>query len=316
MFISDSSRSVAAAHHCFDQQLFRYRHFLPDCTQNETAHRNVWRFNRLRKCRSHSPSRLRHWKADFGDFLSSLVFSVWLLCHFFFICQEAKTGTLKILGDQVRQYPERLFTDQSKINVRLLTGRFAYPHVYIQITKRTNNLIGLFANELDPFFFFFLFLLRSYKHSANSSLWINSKRMAPVVFTSPILCRSRTDSGQLLCRKTASSHRLLTTRRLCFFFFSSSADFFWLYIDCCTTCSMMTLWESGLPKFWMNVVIPRNECSAKIKPRRQNQATRRLVGPIKLNDLNGVFLILGIGAGLATFVFLIEKIIHFRRQFT
>ena len=155
MFISDSSRSVAAAHHCFDQQLFRYRHFLPDCTQNETAHRNVWRFNRLRKCRSHSPSRLRHRKADFGDFLSSLVFSVWLLCHFFFICQEAKTGTLKILGDQVRQYPERLFTDQSKINVRLLTGRFAYPHVYIQITKRTNNLIGLFANELDPFFFFF-----------------------------------------------------------------------------------------------------------------------------------------------------------------
>lgn len=59
----------------------------------------------------------------------SYTYSVWL-CHFFFICQEAKTGTLKILGDQLRQYPERLFTDQSQINVRLLTGRFAYPHVY------------------------------------------------------------------------------------------------------------------------------------------------------------------------------------------
>jgi ionotropic glutamate receptor len=76
----------------------------------------------------------------------------------------------------------------------------------------------------------------------------------------------------------------------------------------------MTLWESGLPKFWMNGVIPRNECSAKTKPRRKNQTTRRLIGPIKLNDLNGVFLILGIGTGLATFVFLIEKIIHFRRR--
>ncbi len=53
--------------------------------------------------------------------------------NMFFICQEAKSGTLKILGDQARKYPERLFTDQAKINARLLTGRFAFPNVNNQL---------------------------------------------------------------------------------------------------------------------------------------------------------------------------------------
>lgn len=76
-------------------------------------------------------------------FSSFFFFFALLLPNIFslYICQEAKTGTLKTLGDQARQYPERLFTDQSKINVRLVTGRFAHPHVNNSQKKSFQKLI-------------------------------------------------------------------------------------------------------------------------------------------------------------------------------
>lgn len=136
--------------------------------------------------------------------------------------------------------------------------------------------------------------------------------MAPVVFTSPILCRFKTDSGPLFCTKTASSLRF-SIKRICSYIYTSCCALY--NKKFCLLSSLMTLWESGLPKFWVNGVTPRHECLAKTKPRRFSQTNhRRLLVPIKLNDLMGAFLILGIGTGLATFVFLAEKIIHFRRQ--
>jgi ionotropic glutamate receptor len=66
-----------------------------------------------------------------ADFVTIVLYSS--LCYFrktrSLFVRKAKSGTLKTLGDQARNYPERLFTDQSKINARLLTGRFAFPTV-------------------------------------------------------------------------------------------------------------------------------------------------------------------------------------------
>jgi hypothetical protein len=74
----------------------------------------------------------------------------------------------------------------------------------------------------------------------------------------------------------------------------------------------MALWESGQLQFWASRGFPQHDCLARTKSLRKIQ-TARLQVPIKLSDLMGTFLILGIGAGLATLVFLLEKIDHFRR---
>ncbi|KAI9566014.1 hypothetical protein GHT06_009813 [Daphnia sinensis] len=44
---------------------------------------------------------------------------------------EAESGVLKILGDQARSKPDRLFTDPAKINARLVTGLYAYPYLQV-----------------------------------------------------------------------------------------------------------------------------------------------------------------------------------------
>lgn len=76
----------------------------------------------------------------------------------------------------------------------------------------------------------------------------------------------------------------------------------------------MELWETGLPPFWVKNGLPNApKCFAKSKTRDNNSARQ---GAIRLDDLTGAFLILGIGFGLATFVFLLEKIIGFRRMTT
>jgi hypothetical protein len=72
----------------------------------------------------------------------------------------------------------------------------------------------------------------------------------------------------------------------------------------------MELWESGLPPFWVKNGMPKApKCFAKKNP-RENSARQNA---IRLDDLTGAFLILGIGFGLTTFVFLLENIIGFRR---
>jgi ionotropic glutamate receptor len=71
----------------------------------------------------------------------------------------------------------------------------------------------------------------------------------------------------------------------------------------------MLLWESGLLPFWVKGSIPRaSKCFSKTN---QRSVTSRQ-DPIILKDLTSAFFILGIGLGLATFAFLVEKIIYFR----
>ncbi|XP_046657524.1 ionotropic receptor 93a-like [Daphnia pulicaria] len=40
---------------------------------------------------------------------------------------EATSGIYKVLGDQVRLHPDRIFVDPFKLNAKLETGQFAYP---------------------------------------------------------------------------------------------------------------------------------------------------------------------------------------------
>jgi ionotropic glutamate receptor len=71
----------------------------------------------------------------------------------------------------------------------------------------------------------------------------------------------------------------------------------------------MLLWESGQLPFWVNGVIPRApKCFTQSNPRRD--LSRQV--PIQLKDLMSAFFILGLGLSLATLVFLMEKIIHFK----
>ena len=74
--------------------------------------------------------------------------------------------------------------------------------------------------------------------------------------------------------------------------------------------SLIELWETGLPPFWMKNELPRApKCFAKSK-----YETTSKKAPIRLNDLIGPFFILGIGLGLATFAFLLEVIFFKYRQ--
>jgi ionotropic glutamate receptor len=73
----------------------------------------------------------------------------------------------------------------------------------------------------------------------------------------------------------------------------------------------MELWETGLPRHWVANFVPQApKCLAKNSP--QQNSVRRVA--IRLEDLMGAFLILGVGVGLATFAFVLEKIIYFRNQ--
>ncbi|XP_046447217.1 glutamate receptor ionotropic, kainate 2-like [Daphnia pulex] len=72
--------------------------------------------------------------------------------------------------------------------------------------------------------------------------------------------------------------------------------------------ALMELWETGLPPFWVKNGMPRApKCFAKRKS-GENSARQ---GAIRLDDLSGAFLILGIGFGLATLAFLLEKMFGF-----
>jgi hypothetical protein len=49
------------------------------------------------------------------------------------ILQAAKSGVFKTLADQARHNPDRIFKDQTKIDVRLATGLYAYSFVSLSI---------------------------------------------------------------------------------------------------------------------------------------------------------------------------------------
>ena len=66
----------------------------------------------------------------------------------------------------------------------------------------------------------------------------------------------------------------------------------------------MDIWEFGLMQHWMKEIIPRAEqCFLTTN---QEKSARQV--PIRLYDLISAFLILGIGLGLATLIFLMELI--------
>ena len=76
------------------------------------------------------------------------------------------------------------------------------------------------------------------------------------------------------------------------------------------TNSLIEVWESGLPSFWVKQNMPQApKCFSKIKP----QATRVQKVSIRLQDLKGAFLVLAAGIGLATFTFLVETIINYNK---
>ena len=66
---------------------------------------------------------------------------------------------------------------------------------------------------------------------------------------------------------------------------------------------IISLWESGHVRFWVQDAIPRaDQCFASTK--RTQHLARQV--PIRLSDLTSAFLILGIGFGLALFTFVLE----------
>ena len=72
--------------------------------------------------------------------------------------------------------------------------------------------------------------------------------------------------------------------------------------------SLTEVWESGLPSFWVKQNMPKApKCFGKIKP----QTTRVQKVPIRLQDMKGAFIVLAVGIGLATFMFLVEIIINY-----
>jgi hypothetical protein len=66
----------------------------------------------------------------------------------------------------------------------------------------------------------------------------------------------------------------------------------------------MKAWDVGLAHHWMKISIQQApKCFIKNWP----DAARKM--PIRIKDLFGAFLILGVGLGIATPIFLIERIL-------
>lgn len=75
----------------------------------------------------------------------SLIQYVRCLCLF---RKDAKTGVMKILGDQVRNNPDRILNSVPKVNSQIATGRYAFPFVRIQL--RVLQLCYLTMMALNP----------------------------------------------------------------------------------------------------------------------------------------------------------------------
>ncbi|XP_046635987.1 glutamate receptor ionotropic, delta-2-like isoform X2 [Daphnia pulicaria] len=77
--------------------------------------------------------------------------------------------------------------------------------------------------------------------------------------------------------------------------------------------ALIELWESGLPYHWVGNFVPQVPESLLITNNKHKANSVRR-GAIRLEDLTGAFLILGVGFGLATFTFILEKIVYFRNK--
>nr|CAH0101189.1 unnamed protein product [Daphnia galeata] len=160
---------------------------------------------------------------------------------------QAKSGIYKVLGDQVRSEPDRIFSDPFKLQAKLETGHFAYP------------------------------FLNSFSIAFVGSQYKKDKK----------------------CRFKVSKILPLSHGHYSLLFKKGS-----LYTKTFSK-GILEIWEAGLVRFWVKNLptIPKaDECLTENK-----RKVSRLV-PIQLSDLTSAFLILGIGIGLATLVFLLETI--------
>ncbi|XP_046447431.1 glutamate receptor ionotropic, kainate 2-like isoform X2 [Daphnia pulex] len=158
---------------------------------------------------------------------------------------EATHGAQKLLGDDIRNHPDRILSSIEKVNVRLKTERYA------------------FAN--------------------------------PQSFCDNFVASHFQEKGK--CRfKTTDCYSMTM-------FFSmplqKNSKYTPIFKD-----AFMELWETGLPQYWVKNSIPRaSQCFEKTNLRKS-----AIPKPIRLDDLAGAFLILGVGVSLATFFFLMENI--------
>lgn len=113
--------------------------------------------------------------------------------------QSSTSGALKILSDQAKQNPNRLFNSLAKLLPYLMTKRYAFP--YVNMTK-----VFYVFYILDSLYF-------SLKRSVNSSLPATLKRMANVVLHRQTACRFP-ESFHFYYKRTTSLHPNLTQRTL------------------------------------------------------------------------------------------------------
>lgn len=72
----------------------------------------------------------------------------------------------------------------------------------------------------------------------------------------------------------------------------------WLYF-----CRLTELWQTGLTRHWVKNMSPlADKCFDKHPPKSTTAV------PIKLVDLTGAFLVLGLGTGMSLLTFLVEKV--------
>ncbi|XP_046636082.1 glutamate receptor ionotropic, delta-1-like isoform X1 [Daphnia pulicaria] len=182
-------------------------------------------------------------RSNSNDFFN-IIICVRCLCLF---RKDAKTGVMKILGDQVRNNPDRILNSVPKVNSQIATGRYAFP------------FLQTFSNN---------YVASDFKKTGK--------------------CRFKTTDP-------------LTMARFWSLPLQKNSKFTPMLNH-----ALMEVWETGLPSYWVkNAMPPAQKCFAQSKPLTSSRQI-----PIRLNDLEGAFLILGIGFGLATFIFLVEKIFH------
>lgn len=72
-------------------------------------------------------------------------------------------------------------------------------------------------------------------------------------------------------------------------------------------CSLLKAIESGLMEYWKKWSTTLNLDVCRINNNRRSDATN--LKPIKLVEMSSAFLVLGIGMGIATISFIVEKIV-------
>nr|CAH0112523.1 unnamed protein product [Daphnia galeata] len=163
---------------------------------------------------------------------------------------DAQSGTLKILGDQVRRHPDRILNNMQKASTLLETGNYALPFV---------SIFQTFCND---------FVVKSFEKEGK--------------------CRFKTTDPI-----TMDGYWYLPLQKNSKF----TLEFY---------LAQMKIWETGLPNYWKKISIHQ---APKCFSNRRPEAAKKM--PIRLNDLLGAFLILGLGFGLATLTFFIENIFMF-----